>query len=134
MFRAIGPHEIPDVWEFTEPGLQKIIERCKATWTIRDIRRHLRSGRATLFVRDEGFVVLERCTESISQEPYLNVWLMWFQNGAAAKLKDDLVAWLDAVRDQQRCEWWEFGSPREEWAAAMDSVCERFTTVWRRKR
>lgn len=113
----------------------KILERCGThTFTTRDIFRHLSLGHAQLFVRDEGFCVLETCKEPLSGEPYLNVWLMWFKPGEAKKLKDELVAWLDKVRDHYRCFWWQFSSPRDEWRGEMDDVCERYVQVWRRKK
>ena len=135
MFKPVAAHEVPDVWEFVETGLQKILERCGThTFTTRDIKRHLFQGRASLFVRDEGFVILEKCQEALSGEPYLNVWLMWFKSGEAKKIKPELVSWLDAVRDHYRCMWWEFGSPREEWGAVIDDVATRHITTWRRYR
>lgn len=135
MFKPVGAHEIPDVWSFVEPGLLKILEKCGSqTFTPRDIKRHLYKGRATLFVRDEGFCVLEKCEEPLSTEPYLNVWLMWFKPGEAEKLETELIAWLDGMRDHHRCMWWEFSSPREAWGRAMDKVAKRHATTWRRMR
>lgn len=135
MFKPVTPHEVPDVWSFVEPGIEQVIRRCKADeWTPRDIRRYLRYGNAHLYVRDEGFVVLERLLAGISGEPYLNVWLMWFKPGEAKKLKTELIAWLDNARDHAKCEWWQFSSPRDEWANEMDDVCERTVQTWRKKR
>ena len=133
MFKPVATHEIPDNWGFVEPGICKILERCNTqTFTPRDIYRHLNQGRAFLFVREEGFVVLEKCQEPLSTEPYLNVWLMWFRPGEAEKLETELIAWLDQMRDTHRCLWWEFSSPREAWGRALDKVAKRHVTTWRR--
>lgn len=132
MFKPVAAHEIPDVWGFVEPGIARILEKCGThTFTSRDIKRHLFLGRATLFVRDEGFCVLEKCNEPLSGEPYLNVWLMWFKPGEAEKLEDELFAWISAMRDQHRCLWWEFSSPREGWGRVMDKKAKRHVTTWR---
>lgn len=121
------------MWGFVEPGICKILEKCGThTFTPRDIKRHLYAGRATLFMRDEGFCVLEKCNEPLSGEPYLNVWLMWFKPGEAKRIKPELVTWLDQVRDHFRCMWWEFSSPRDEWRGEMDDVCKRHVQTWRR--
>lgn len=133
MFKPVGKHEVSKVWDFVEPGICKILEKCGTeTFTPRDIFRHLTLGHAALFVRDEGFVVLETCTEVLSGEPYLNVWLMWFKPGEAEKLEEQLIAWLDQVRDHFNCFWWQFSSPREGWGRAMDKHCKKHVTTWRR--
>lgn len=122
-----------DLWERIWPGLRTIRRKCKAPWTVEQIRGHLLHGKATLFVRDEGFIVLERCLEPWTGEPYLNAWLMWFKPGEAMKQRDELVEWLDNAVRFYKCAWWQFGSPREEWGATIAPYCEKALTVWRRE-
>lgn len=113
ILRHVAAADIPEVWAFVREGLEDIISRCPTVpWTPRDVRRHLREERAGLYVNDHGFVVAQRCQEHISGEPYMNVWLMWFEPGHAARLRADLMEWLDATCRDWRCEWWEFSSTR----------------------
>lgn len=90
-------------------------------------------GAATLFLRPEGFVIVERCKEAITLEPYVNVWLMYFKPGEAMRLKDELVKWLDALKKFHRCAWWQFSSPREEWGATIAPFCDKTMVTWRRR-
>lgn len=133
MFRAIPPEEVLDLWAKVASGLETIRKRCKAPWTVEQIRAHLLFGRASLFVHEQGFLILERCQEQWTGEPYLNAWLMWFKPGEAMKLRDDLVDWLDNAVKFHRCVWWQFGSPREEWAEVIKPYCEKVMVTWRRK-
>ena len=161
MFRPVAAHEVPDVWDFVEPGINRIIDKCgshKHAWTARDIRRHLRDGRGVLFLvhswqqesidvgppelpmldrflsKSFGFIIVEKCQEPISREPYLNAWLAWSQPRYFSVIRRKLIAWLDAMRDYERCEWWEFTSPRDEWIPVMQKVCEKPMKTWRRYR
>ncbi len=134
MFRAIPPDEVLNLWAEVSPGLATIRRRCKAPWTVEQIRGHLLQARASLFVHEKGFVIVEKCVEQWTQEPYLNAWLMWFEPGEAMKRRDELVAWLDEMQRFHRCAWWQFGSPRKEWAKAIESFCEVTMIIWRRRK
>lgn len=114
-------------------GLEAIRKRCKPSWSINHVHAHLLDARATAFVCDEGFVVLQRCGEAITGFPYLNVWLMWFQPGRAKARDAEIVAWLDEMKKRWGCMYWEFNSPRDEWAGAIAPFCEKVMTTWRRK-
>lgn len=129
----VASSDIPEVWGFVEGGLNEILRRCPTeTWTPRDVRRHLRAEDAGLYVNDHGFVVLQRSKEAISGEPYLNVWLIWFEPGKAAPLLDELLAWLNSTCRQWRCEWWEFTSPdRHEWGNALRGIVDEVRMTWR---
>jgi hypothetical protein len=130
-FRKVPTEEIGAAWPFVERGLVSILERCRGeAWTPRDIRRHIRQGRAGLFVRKDGFVVLERCEQPITHEPYLNVWLMWFE--ALALPKHEVAAWLDEMAKSLSCEWWQFSSPRMGWGQYLEGICEPAYQTWRR--
>lgn len=132
MFRPVAVEEIPDLWRYVEHGLIRIRRRCKAPWHESQIKAHLLQGRASLFIRQEGFVVLERCVEPITFEPYLNVWFMYFAPGKAYPMREELVKWLDGMKKQAKCCWWQFASPREEWAEVIKPYCEKVMTTWRR--
>lgn len=133
-FRFIAPDDVPAHWGRVEKGIASILAKCeREPWTSRDIRRALRAGRAQLFVREEGFVVLERCQEPISGEPYLNVWLMWFAPGTLPMLRKEVADWLDETREQAKCEWWQFTSPREGWGKFLEDICEPIASTWGRR-
>lgn len=132
LFKHIDSDTIPEVWAFVERGLAEILRRCPhETWTPADVRRQLRAQDAGLYVHDSGFVVLQRSREAISHEPYMNVWLMWFEVGEAAPLREDLIAWFNTICRQWRCEWWEFTSPDRQWGNALAGVVEEVRMTWR---
>ena len=131
-FLRVQAHEIPVWWEFVGEGLADIIRRCPSVpWTPRDIRRILRAEQAALYVRpDEGFVVIQRLTDYVTGEPYMNVWHLWFRPGIAARHREGLLAWLDESCRALRCEWWEFTSTREEWDNALRGTCGSPRLTW----
>ena len=133
MFQEVRPEDIPEVWSLLEPGLLQIKKRCDAPWVPQQVRAHLLEGRASVFICPVGFVILERCKEPMTSDPYLNVWLMWFQPGEGMKRRDEIVAFLDAMKKHAKCLWWQFGSPREEWAEVIKPFCEKTLIIWRRK-
>lgn len=122
-----------EVWPRTEPGLSVIKRRCNAPWTIEQIRGRLLNGGASLYAHESGFIVIEKCFEPWTGEPYINAWLMWFKSGEAMKRADELVAWLDGAVEFFKCAWWQFGSPRDEWAEVIKPYCEKTLTIWRRR-
>ena len=132
LFHRVTPDDVPAHWPAVERGIAAILAKCpKEPWTARDIRRHLRLGHAGLFVREDGFIVVERRNEPISGEPYLNVWLMWFEPGKMNR--DAIAAWLDEMVRQTRSEWWQFTSPRNGWGQALEGCCERIGATWGRR-
>lgn len=133
MFRPVAPEELIDLWPQVSPGLSQIKRRCNASWTVEQIRAHLLQGRASLYLSDVGFVILEKCSEPMTFEPYLNVWLMFFKPKEGMKRRDEIVKWLDGAQRYARCAWWQFGSPRDEWASTIAPYCEKVMTIWRRR-
>jgi hypothetical protein len=120
-------------WPFVEQGLKTILRRCGPdNWTPEDVKRHIQTGLAGLFICDAGFFVLERNEEAITKKPYLNVWLAWFKPGYGRKHRTELIAWLDAMTKHTYCEWWQFSSPREGWIG-IEPDCKKHVTTWRRK-
>lgn len=132
LFVPVHADDIGQHWPMVERGIDSILAKAtREPWTARDVRRHLRRGKAQLFLRDDGFIVLERAVEPISGEPYLNVWLMWFAPGCAMpQLRDQIKAWLDDMKILARAEWWQFSSPREGWGAMLETCCERICSTW----
>lgn len=132
MFTYVPPEDLSGNWVFVEHGLNEVLSITKEDWTPADVRRHLRFGRAALYVRDDGFVILERCLEPISGEPYLNVWIAWFEPGKAKAIRKEFIDWLDGAKQHSKCEWIQFASPRDGWAG-LEPDFERAQTIWRRK-
>lgn len=125
--------DLSEVWEFVEAGLRHVLSLTHEPWTPRDVKQHIREGWASLYVCDEGFAVLQRRKADWTADPYINVWVLWFQADKARQRRAELIAWLDEMVRQQKCEWWEFGSPRAGWAG-LEADCERVKTIWRRRR
>lgn len=131
-FSRVLPDDLQAHWAFVERGLRVALARCPGEpWTPDDMLGFLVDESAALYVRGDGFVILEQCVERVSKRKYLNVWVMWFQAGEGRKIRDVVVAWLDAMRAAHRCEWWQFSSPREGWVG-IEPICKRYMTIWRR--
>jgi len=131
--RYIAPQELPQVWEAVERGLTRILQLCPDTWIPRDIKRHLYQGRCFLYFCDEGFFIVEKCCETFSGEPFLNVWVMYFQPGEGVKVKREIIAQLDVLRAQTHSEWIQFTSPRHKWAGMIEGDFKEYGRIWRRK-
>lgn len=133
MFQEVLPEDIPEVWGLLEPGLSEIKRRCEAPWVPAQVRTHLIEGRATAFLSSFGFLILERCKEPLTADPYLNVWLMWSRPREAFRRREEIVLFLDGMKKRAKCLYWQFGSPREEWAEVIKPYCDKVLTIWRRK-
>jgi hypothetical protein len=131
-FARVKPDELAAHWAFVENGLNHVRILCDEPWSAEDILARLVDERAALYLRDDGFLILEQCEEPISLKRYLNVWVMWFRPGQGRKVRDISVQWLDAMKLAHGCAWWQFSSPRDGWAG-MEPLCERYRTIWRRK-
>ncbi len=131
MFKSIPAEDVLSIWPQVSPGIQAIRRKCNATWTAEHIRGRLLEARATLFVHEHGFIVMERCYDTFTGEPYLNAWLMWFKPGEAMKIREQLVAWLNEMKRFHKCAWWQFASPREEWGATIAPYCDKSMITWR---
>lgn len=121
------------MWGFVEPGLQEVLAVTKEPWTATHVEQHLRMGWARLFVCDDGFVVTQRLEAPWTAKPYLNVWVMWFRPDTAQEKLRELVAFLDDIQRLEKCDWWEWSSPREGWRwMERLGLCQKIRTVWRR--
>jgi hypothetical protein len=131
--KFVPPEDLSSVWGFVEPGLQETIALTKEPWTANHVKQHIREGHATLFVDDDGFVVLQRLKALWTSDPYVHVWVMWFKPGTAHERLKELVTWLDEITKQCKCDWWEWASPREGWKwLERLGLCQKVKTVWRR--
>lgn len=134
LFQRTFEPDLNASWDFVEAGLRDVIARCPTVpWQPRDVLIALRRGDAALYVRGDGFLIVQRCQHHASYAPYLNVWVMWFAPGAAEALRPKLIEWLDTSCRATGCEWWEFSSTREAWGRALEGDCEVAMLTWRRK-
>lgn len=132
--KLVPAEDLASVWGFVEPGLQEILELTKEPWTVHHVKQYLRQGWATLFVDEDGFVVLQRLKAPWTSDPYVNVWVMWFKPDTAQARMHELVSWLDDITKQCKCDWWEWASPREGWKwLERLGICQKVKTVWRRQ-
>lgn len=129
--RFVPPDDLSVHWEFVEKGLDQVLRLTKEPWTPKDIKHAIREGFASLFVCEDGFLVLQRLKAAWTSDPYVNVWVTWFKPGRAKEKRAELIAFLDDATRQSKCDWWEFGSPREGWVGLGE--CEKVRTIWRRK-
>jgi hypothetical protein len=129
--RRVAPSELASHWPFVEQGLNIAASHGDESWTPKHVHDRIFDERAALYVRDEGFVVLEQCVHPISKAKYLNAWIAWFAAGEGKKRLHELVAWLDAMKQAHGCAWIEFSSPREGWEG-LRPYFKPALTIWRR--
>lgn len=130
--RRVALAELPSVWPDIERGLQACLTKYgPQDWEPKDVHDRIVDGSAALYVRAEGFIVLEQCTHQISRKRYLNAWVAWFRPGEAKKRMHTLISWLDAITAANNCEWWELISPHDGWKG-LEPFCKRVSSVWRR--
>lgn len=136
LFRLVPGDELSSVWPRVEIGCKAILRKAERRgtsipWNATDVYRRLRRQQAFLLLAGDGFAVIERDAEPMSQDPFLRVWLMWMPN-AAKPLRAQLIAELDAMKKGARCEWIQFESPFAGWEA-IEPDFTRHMTIWRRK-
>jgi hypothetical protein len=76
-------------------------------------------------------VILEKCSEAVSERPYLNVWLAWFKPNRARAVRAQFIAWLDQIGRAIGCEFIEFSSPRDGWVG-IEPDFRLHMKIWRR--
>jgi hypothetical protein len=132
--RFVPPDELSSVWGFVEHGLNEVLALTKEPWAPSQVEYHLREKLASLFICEDGFCVLQTRKADWTSRPYVNVWVMWFRPEAAQEKMHELVAFLDEVTKQAKCDWWEWSSPRKGWRwMERLGLCEQVRTIWRRK-
>jgi hypothetical protein len=121
------------VWEFVRKGLQSVLDRTQDPWTPTDVYRCLRGNRASLFLSDDGFLILSRREEEWSLEPYLLVWVGWFKKGTALPMDAELFAWLDSQARSIGCKRLRIISPRLGWGKRLRGYFTLKYQTWERE-
>lgn len=130
-FRRVPAGELGAHWDSIAQKINETCAKWATPWGAADVLARLTDGRAALYLRDEGFIVLEQCVEALSGHKYLNAWFAWFKPLSGKPIRAQAVAWLDAMKVAHDCQWIEFSSPRAGWAI-LESYFAPHMTVWRR--
>jgi hypothetical protein len=120
--------ELDAVWHLVVHGIRVVREKCKERWNEDDVRRQLNSDQARLYVRSEGFVILQQSQEAWSGLPCVNVWVAWFKPQQGKGIKHEVVEFLDQFG------LWKFESPRMGWAAELEDYMQVERVIYRRKK
>jgi hypothetical protein len=130
----VAAQDLPKHWEWVKAGLEQVIRRTKERWTPTHVLQAMHEGAATLFVREDGFVVLQRLKAEWTSEPYVNVWAMWFAPGKGRLARPEVEAWLTelAIKSCGNPKALKFSSPRIGWKA-LEPEWEIERIIWRRK-
>lgn len=122
-------------WPFVKSGLEQIIAITGEEWTPTHVRQALNEGLAALFVREDGFVVLQKLKEDWTGDPYINVWAMWFKPDRARIARAEIDAWLE-TEAERLCgnpKALKFSSPRLGWKA-LEPEWEIERIIWRKRK
>jgi hypothetical protein len=81
-YEMIAPENLRACWTRVKLGLERILAVSTETWLPEDVYVHLRMKLAQLYLAyngDEyrGFIVTESKRDNFTNEPYLNVWLLY---------------------------------------------------------
>lgn len=107
-------------WEWMRPKVEVIRRRCSRDWRCEDVYHACLARQAFLYVSSDadsaqrGFMVVQEAVNEFTAEPYLFVWLVYWDGGGG------IGRWMPEVKSLAK----EFGfreiffeSPRREWAA-----------------
>lgn len=136
MIKHVPSNELKP-FDFYERGINEIIRRAggRLSFNARDVYRKIRADQARLFrVDDVGFFVIEPCVETMSGEPFLNVWLCWFLPGEGLSRKREVIEALDKLAEFHGCEWIDFATTREGWVELLKDDFEEHSVTLRRMR
>lgn len=135
MIQYVPPEGLNKVWEFYRQGILEIISFGGVTFIPEDVYLNLKTGKAALYrVGDDGFFVAEKCIETLSGDPFLNIWLMWFRPGHGLPHKQRLLDFIDGLERSLGCLWTDFGSTREAWIHLLDGDFKKHMVTLRRVR
>lgn len=90
-------------WPKVRKGLERIAEKGKENWLPEDVYVALRTGRATLYVADPGFFILEKVDEAFTHQSVLNIWCLHAQaedgghHAGVLQFRDEAIAYIDGV-------------------------------------
>lgn len=133
MLRHVPPDEVSGVWEFVLAGLEKLLAKTKDKWNPTDVYRCLRGNRASLFVSEDGFLILSKREEEWSLEPYLLVWIGYFSKQKALPLTAELIGWIDDRAREIGCKRILIKSPRPGWGMRLRGYFTLKYQTWERE-
>lgn len=135
-FLLCTPFHVANLWHWVEPGISRVLSKCRDEFTPKDVYWYLRDNKATMFLLFEdrelaGFAVVEVTTHSITGARTFCVWLLHFHGGK--KHGPELQERLERLARQVNCSAVEFKSPLNGWrrAAAWYGYEPKITT-WRK--
>lgn len=130
MIRFIPKEGLSRDWVFYRKGIEEIISFGGVRFIPEDVYHRIQMKAALLYrIDDAGFFVVERCLEACSDEPYLNVWLMWFKPGQGLPHKQELIDYLREIAKHEGCLWIRFGTTREAWVHLLDGDFKKHLTI-----
>lgn len=133
MIQHVPPEGLSRDWAFYRKGIEEIISYGGVRFIPEDVYSRIKTGHAFLYrVDDVGFFVVEKCLEHCSDEPFMNVWLMWFKPGFGLPHKDELIDYLDRMAKAAGCLWIRFGTTREAWVKLLDGHFKKHLTILQR--
>lgn len=134
MIRHIPPEGLTRDWQFYRQGIEEIISYGGVRFIPEDVYARIKTRQAFLYrIDDSGFFVAEKCLEHCSDEPFLNVWLMWFKPGQGLPHKQELIDYLDRMAEVSGCLWIRFGTTREAWVHLLDGYFKKHLTILQRE-
>jgi hypothetical protein len=101
-------------WAWIKQGLEDVITKTDADWSVEDVYLMLKHKSATLFTlgQEDGFVILQKLQDS--RGPYLFVWVMWGRNSLMGD-KVGILAKLRELAVSLGCKSIQMKSPRTGW-------------------
>jgi hypothetical protein len=108
----VPPERIHEVWSWVRVGLEEVKRRANAVWLPEDIYLALKSKSAFLFIKDEGFCVLQRTTEA--DGPRLFIWALH----APKMMRENSEAVMEELKTMARAvgaKALRMQSPRKGW-------------------
>jgi hypothetical protein len=133
LIQHIPPEGLSRNWDFYKAGIEDIISYGAVRFRPEDVYARIYTKQAFLYrVGNEGFFVVEKCLEHCTDEPFMNVWLMWFKPGAGKAVGPEVLDYLDRMAESAGCKWINFGTARRGWAKALGGRFKEHLVILRR--
>jgi hypothetical protein len=134
LIEYVPPEGLSRNWDFYKAGIEDIISFGAVRFRPEDVYARIYTKQAFLYrVGNEGFFVVEKCLEHCTDEPFMNVWLMWFKPGHGLPHKNELLDYLDRMAESAGCLWIRFGTTREAWVKLLDGHFKKHLTILQRE-
>ncbi len=101
------------MWPQIKPGVEEVIRKCPDDFWPEDVYASLQRGGSTLFLVEDGFMVVEIVNDAFSTKKTLYVWILYWLK--AEENQDLLYEHLDRLAKQAGCCRIHFKSPRMGW-------------------